>query len=537
MNIKPLLPSINPRTFLADYLKANGIADVEQYLHPPDSVFQNPWDYPNMDRAVELATHHFNQNSSIGIVKDSDQDGDCATSVVYLLCKMLGIIPIVFAHSQKQHGLDDLVDDIIDSGVNLLIVPDAGTNCIKECRQLKEANIDIIILDHHEIEQPNPYAIVVNNHSSPNINQDLSGCGVAYKFVQAYCDKHDIDCPNYNDIVAVSIVADMCLLNNLENRAFVDRGLTNPTNTFLKLLFEKKCKRRGVTPDGISWDVSPLANALARMDDKETKLLFFDSMVGNIPSDQALTDIMRVKRKQDEGVKVAMEELEPNLDTSNKFIVDFTDAKNKGFIGLIANKITGKHGKPSIILRELNSTTWSGSLRSPVPLANIINESKLAKCQGHLEACGCVVKKSNLNKLKKFLETLDLSADPDIEVACEIEPIDVTLKMAQDIIDNNILWGRGLSKPTFHITLINPNVQVFVKKSTTIKLTANNLEFILFFASDKDVEALLKPNISVEMIVELSINEWNGVKSPQCIIKKYEVHEAKPVEEDWETLF
>jgi len=543
MNVKPLLQHINPDTFIIDYLKANGVKDIERYLVPDDGCFDNPWDYLGMLDAVELVHRHIRNNSKIGVVMDADQDGVCSAAIVYLFLKTFNITPNIFVHAGKQHGINDLLPQILSANLDLLIIPDAGTNCVDECRELRENNIDAVCFDHHEVEKDNPYALVINHHLGGefghNLNTALSGAGVTYQFVRAYCDKYKLKCPDYYDIVAVSIVSDICDLTPLESRAFIDRGLNHPSNPFLSLLFEKKCKRRGVTPEGISWDVAPLGNALARVDDQDTKLLFFDALVGNIPYDKALTDISRVKRKQDEAVKAVVEELEPILDTSNKCIIGFTEAANKDFIGLIANKFTGKYKKPTVLLRELNSTTYSGSLRSPIPLADVINQSKLAKCQGHLSACGCLVKKSNLKRFQQFLESLDLSCDPDIEVAGEISPKNITRKLCEDIQDNKILWGKGLPNPQFYVKMdVNSSqVQIFKKNTNTIKLTINDVDFIKFFADDKDITNFSKPDFTIEMIVELSTNEWNGVVSPQAIIKDYEIVEDEDKDLDWEDLF
>lgn len=543
MNVKPLLQHIDPNTFIADYLKANNVEDIERYLEPDDSCFDNPWDYVGMLDAVELVHRHIRNNSKIGVIMDADQDGVCSAAIAYLFLKTFNITPNIFVHAGKQHGINDLLPQILSANLDLLIIPDAGTNCVDECRELRENNIDTVCFDHHEVEKDNPYALVINHHLGGefghNLNTALSGAGVTYQFVRAYCDKYKLKCPDCYDIVAVSIVSDICDLTTLENRGFIDRGLNHPSNPFLSLLFEKKCKRRGVTPEGISWDVAPLGNALARVDDQDTKLLFFDALVGNIPYDKALTDISRVKRKQDEAVKTVVEELEPTLNTNNKCIIGFTEVANKDFIGLIANKFTGKYKKPTVLLRELNSTTYSGSLRSPIPLADVINQSKLAKCQGHLSACGCLVKKSNLKRFQQFLESLDLSCDPDIEVAGEISPKNITRKLCEDVQNNKILWGKGLPNPQFYIkTKIAPSqVQVFTKSTTTIKISINNVDFMLFFAKDKDVEALTKNKIELEMVIELSTNTWNDVTSPQGIVKEYEVREIDDENINWEDMF
>ena len=84
----------------------------------------------------------------------------------------------------------------------------------------------------------------------------------------------------------------------------------------------------------------------------------------------------------------------------------------------------------------MNSTTWTGSLRSPVDLLETINDSKIAQCMGHGAACGITVKKSNLNKLAKFLDTLDLEINPEYNVVGELTIDEITLDLAEDIVNS-----------------------------------------------------------------------------------------------------
>ena len=217
MNVNPLLQHINPDTFIIDYLKANNVKDIERYLGPDDSCFENPLDYLTMDEAIDLAENHIEVKNNIGVVIDSDVDGACSSAIIYLFLKLFNITPSIFAHTGKQHGIDDLLPQILSSNLDLLIIPDAGTNCADECRTLKENNIDVLVLDHHEVEKDNPYAIVVNPHLGNGLNIALSGTGVTYQFIRAYCDKHKLPCPNYHDIVAVSLVSDICDLTSLES--------------------------------------------------------------------------------------------------------------------------------------------------------------------------------------------------------------------------------------------------------------------------------------------------------------------------------
>ena len=545
MKINKKIKEINVNNFIEQYLKSCGIENIEGYLNPDVVFFDDPFDYININEAIQVFDYHVKNKSNVGILMDSDMDGTCSAAIIDMFCREVGMETKIYFHSGKQHGLHDKIEEIIQDNLSFIIIPDAGTNDVEDCKLIKEHNkqCDILILDHHEVLYENSYATIVNNQLG-NVNKALSGAGVTYKFIQAYSFSTGILAPSYEDIVAVSIVSDICDLTSLENRAFLYYGFKYPENLFIINLFNTVCKYRGICPEAIGWDISPLANALARMGDQEYKTFFFECLTGRRNDyENSIKEMKRIKRKQDELVKQITNEIESNLNLDHKVIIGFTDPENKEIIGLIANKFTGKYRKPTILLREMNSTTWTGSLRSPVDLLETINESKLAQCMGHGAACGITVKKANLNKLAKFLDNLNLEVDPEYDVAGELSLNQITLNLAKDIINNKTLWGKNIEKPQFYITLDNPIVNIFKKNTTTIKLTQNGINFIKFFCSNDMIEQFENLNNKiVNLIFEIDINVYNGVESPQCNIVEYEIKEKNGIlknEEnfDWDNIF
>jgi single-stranded-DNA-specific exonuclease len=133
-------------------LRNRGIDDYEKYLNLDDSVLI-PFDkLDNIDLAVNNFMKHFNNRDEIGIVVDEDVDGCCSASMSYLYIKRLDKdypVKYILHKRAKAHGLSDDVE--IPSNIKLLIIPDAGTNDAMECFHLNH-RMDIIILDHHELE-------------------------------------------------------------------------------------------------------------------------------------------------------------------------------------------------------------------------------------------------------------------------------------------------------------------------------------------------------------------------------------------------
>lgn len=535
IKIHPLLDSLNETTFLRDLLHAYGIADVDAYLNPDSIEYQSPDIYKNMDVAIDMFKYA-NDNIQIGIVADSDGDGNLSAAIAYLLCKEFGKKePIVLFHSGKQHGIQDLMQDIIDAHIDFLILPDSSSNENDACLELEQHKCTCLVLDHHIIEKENKHAVVVNPYradNAPNINTDISGTGVVEKFACALGSTQ-----SFKDLVAISLISDICSLRSPENRKYVYDGLTNPTNPFIKYCLEHCCNR-GVNPEGVAFGIAPLANALARSDDQSTKRIFFDALIGKIEPEAAVKAMKAVKSKQDYQVKKVVDKLSDGIDTSHKVIIGFGEPENKSYLGLVANKFCGKYNKPTFLLRELNSTTWSGSMRSPVDLLEIINESGLAKCQGHDAAAGITVKKSNLKRFARFLDGLDLDVEPDIEVAAQIEPNNITRNLANVCVENNILWGKDVNKPLFHCILTTPQIYVYRNRSTTVKLVQDGIEFIKFFVSNEEAsEFESAQDKSIEVVVSLGLNEYNGQIKPQAIIERYEIIDKKENEIDWSEYF
>lgn len=486
-----------------------------------------------------------------GRVYLSDADGQLSAAITVDLLKQNHADYQVFMHNGKQHGLrvskdENIISQVIEANVNLLIIPDAGTNDAPECQQLKEHNIDTIILDHHDITTDNPYAIIVNHHLDSSLNTALSGTGVAHKFTLWFNSRQGIpDTGKYYDMVAMSIVSDICDLSSIENRAYVNKGFEilekyDDANALLKLMYEKLGRGEKLSPKVASWNIIPPINSLCRGDNQEDKLTFFKALIGEESIEEGLKVARRAHRIQTETIKRIAEEVEPSLELEHKVVYGFADASDASYIGLAANKFVSKFGKPTILLRDADSTTYSGSLRSPVPLSEVINASKLAKAQGHSEAAGVYVKKSQLPKLIAYLDkNLDLDVHPDINVTAILEPKDITVELCKAISENKILFGHGLDSPVFYCkqSFTKSQVQTFAKKTTTVKLTTNGVDFLKFQANDKDIANFSKPDFTIEMIVELSTNEWNGAVSPQAIIKDYEISENENKDLEWSELF
>ena len=131
-----------------------------------------------------------------------DVDGICSAALMYKFLTFLGVhidrIKVLF-HDGKKHGLSKEIMVQIEDALatwnfttkSLIIIPDAGTNDVEQCKSLVNLGCKILILDHHDKEKDNPYATIINNQTSFNIyNKNLCGTGVVWKFITAYLKTH-----------------------------------------------------------------------------------------------------------------------------------------------------------------------------------------------------------------------------------------------------------------------------------------------------------------------------------------------------------
>ena len=561
MKFNPLLPEIKG-DFIAQYLSACGVKDVNQYLKTNNTAYDSPWDYPNMEKAVDRLEEAIRGKEKIGVLQDVDGDGVMSAALITHYLRQFESNDIIsYFHKAKAHGLrpnadEDLVPQIIDDGITLMIIPDASTADVQEHNKLYGHGTDVLVIDHHDESSNGSRAIVVNHNHGNGLNTALSGTGVTEKVVMAHWEKYGhtkIPNPNYKDMVAISLISDVCDMTSLENRQYIVDGfalINNPEcgNRMIKLL-ANKLNRRGMTQVGFAWGTIPPINALCRSDNQEDKAIFFNALVDG--DDDAIADGLKVVRRahrvQKDTVTKIEGEIGDSLDNNHKVLVGFTDSKYKTYIGLVANKLCGKSGKPALLLREKDKDTWSGSVRSPVPVKSLVNQSGLATGQGHEEAHGLEVRKDKLDDLLAWFDTLDLDMDPPIKVTAILSPKDVTLELCYACVDNDILWsgsdGGGIPQPKFYVEFRpKPDmVTIFRKKTNTIKFNFDNCDILKFSASEEECSMVESDRCKIGAIVKLDVNEWEGKETPQAKIESWEIESVKSIEDDktddWELLF
>lgn len=309
-------------------------------------------------------------------------------------------------------------------------------------------------------------------------------------------------------------------------------------NEFLTYMVEKLGKGKPPSPTNVSWNVVPKINAVFRNGTQDDRAVLIDGFMGNVEPETAIKVATRCHSKQTREVKALFDSAINNLNIYKNCVVAMINNEHKEYTGLLANKLMSKYNKTAFVFRKLDPCTLSGSYRSPVDIIDLLNDSGLIKAQGHGCAAGCFLKVSNAKRFVKWFDEQQIDMAGVVEVAASIEPSQITHALCQICVDNEGLFGQGCPKPLFHCTLTTPQIYVYRNRSTTVKLIQDGIEFIKFFVNNEEVSQFeAAQGKSIEVVVSLGLNEYNGQIKPQAIIERYEIVDKKNDEFDWERIF
>lgn len=575
--------------YLERILTQAGVEDIYEFLHVNKSHTHSPFLLRNMEDGIQLL--HSKLGGIIFIKRDPDVDG--YTSSAYLKGFINDISPdtqIVCSTSyQKEHGI--FIDDIKDivENINLIIIPDAGSSSVNECKEIVEKyNIPILIIDHHEIDpEIMKYATLINCMDGQYPNNTLSGVGVVHKFCLAYAERYGIReevCNYYLDLVSLGMIADSMDMRNLETRYYALEGLKeeNRHNLLIKelaLKYEDDMKL-GFTLDSIGWVIAPKMNGLIRYGTPDEQNDLFRALCGekedrayqprrprgagkNSPKPpieiHSLQKTMarvcgNAKERQDKAVREYMKILdeaiqEQHLDRNSVIIIDATEIVDKKTVtGLVANKLAEKYHRPIVILRSRTDEKYGGSGRGYdkgkiVDFRTFLNETNVFECAGHDNAFGVSLAKKDLSKAIELCnEKLKLDDLVTIhEVDYKVKAENLTSKAVMKVAESYEIWGKGVPEPTFVITDIQipaKDIIGYGENNGFIKFNYNGIDYIKKYCCkgeweemtlrDRNVLGENKKTLHMTIIGNFVLNEWEGQRYPQVKIKFFESEEYIP---------
>lgn len=575
----------NTSNVIKEVLKNRGIEDYDKYLNLDDSVVI-PYDkLDNINSAVELFMNHFNKKNKIEILVDEDPDGFCSAAMMYLYIKQMdNKYPINYIlHTRaKSHGLDD--DITVSEDTKLLIIPDAGTNDTSQCKELVGRGIDILILDHHESEENNQYALIVNNQMSVDYpNKDFCGAGIVYKFLQALdTETWNEFADDYLDLCALANISDVMDMRSFETRYITNIGLLNIKNKCLQALIKAQdySMNGKVNIHNIQWYITPVLNGMIRIGSNDEKELLFRAFIEqdeyfeykkratkNKPAetiqesiyDRAARLCKNAKSRQDKmkekGVK-AISEIVDELPNDDKVImVDVTEVLDSGLTGVVAIKIAEQYNKPCILLKQhydkkKKKSVFGGSARnidhSPIDsFKDIVNSTGIINGKGHANAFG-IVDLPIYNKEKAIGEINTILKDTEYDSTYRVDFIldinHVTIPLILKLSEFEDIICQGIDEPMVaieNISLTRDCFEVFGKNEDTISFVIDDIQYIQFKCKEGNqlydfIQDTWSDNDSITFTIvgKPSINEYNGIRTPQVVIEDVAVISVSSNNED-----
>ncbi len=540
LNINPILTSILIQRNINDFQSARA------FFRPSLSDLHDPFLMEDMDVAVRRLEKAIHEDENILIYGDYDVDGTTSVALVYCFLRR--------HHSNLHYYLPDRylegyglskkgIDEAHKKNVNLIISLDCGIMAVEMAKYASSLGIDLIVCDHHLPGKNLPEAFAILDPKRKDCNypyKELSGCGVGFKFMQAYCQKTGIDIQElyeYIDLQAVSIASDIVPVDG-ENRIFAYYGLeklnSNP-RPGLKALIDVSGLRGKVTISGIVFGIGPRINAAGRMSHAglAVELLVTDSFKEAEYIALKINSNNIERRNYDSSItQEAIKMIEENEKVhSSKSTVLYKGDWHKGVIGIVASRCIDKFYRPTIILTNSNGKV-TGSARSidGFDVYQAISECSdlLEQFGGHMYAAGLTMSVDNIDDFKKKFEQIvdeRISEDQLIPkiIVDHVINLDVINSKFLDILKQMAPFGPYNMQPIFVSENLYVSIRPRILKDEHLKF------FVKQENSDTTHEAigfglaqyfeLIDSGMRFKMAYTIEENDYLGQRSLQLYVK------------------
>ncbi len=461
---------------LATLLVQRGIRTFEQaraFFRPSLESLHDPFLMKDMDKAVARLRKAVEGKEKILVYGDYDVDGTTAVSLVYSFLgrftkKLDYYIPDRY---DEGYGLSiKALDWAAENGFNLIITLDCGIKAIDKVRYAASKGMDVIICDHHLPEDEIPAAVAVLDPKREDCHypfDDLCGCGVGFKLVQAYAQVMDIPFAELEpllDLLVVSIASDLVSVTG-ENRVLSHFGLKRlnekPRKGLQAIIALSNLEPDHVTIDDIVFKIGPRINAAGRMESGRLAVELLtaadDRTAARIASQ--INDNNNERKSIDREITREALEMVQNgkcLACQNATIV-YNPEWNKGVVGIVASRLVEAFYKPTFVLTKSNGFV-TGSARSVrgFDLYDSIERCAdlLENFGGHIYAAGLTLKEENLPEFARRIEayvsehlTTEMST-PVVDVDSRLDFSQITPKFFR-ILKQFQPFGPGNNSPVF----------------------------------------------------------------------------------------
>lgn len=473
---------------LANLLVQRGIDTLEKakkFFNHQLSDLHDPFLMKDMDKAVERVERAVRNREKIMVYGDYDVDGTTAVALVYKFLRQIGHKDLLFYIPDRYtegYGISTKgIDHAARKGATLIIALDCGIKAIEKVDYAKRKGVDFIICDHHLPAEEIPRAVAVLDPKRADCSypfDELSGCGVGFKLVQAYCQKNGIPFQQIEpllDLLAVSIASDIVPLVD-ENRILAHYGLlrlnASPSKGLLSIIKICGLDRHNITIDDIVFKIGPRINAAGRMrmdendenaapsggyaavnlliEGNESLAEEFGSVIDGFNQDRKCIDRSVTQEAHD------FIEAHAELKAAKSTVI-YNPRWMKGIVGIVASRLIETYYRPTVVLTMSNGFV-TGSARS-VPGFDLYQAIEscsdlLENFGGHMYAAGLTMRPERVEEFTRRFnayveENIDpITLQPQVEIDSELFFSNITPAFRRDL-NRFQPFGPGNPAPVF----------------------------------------------------------------------------------------
>ena len=448
-------------------------AAARRFFRPQLTDLHDPFLMNDMQVAVERLNLAIARKERIMVYGDYDVDGVTSVALVYRFISRYysNIDYYIPDRYEEGYGVSKRgIDYAAETGVRLIIVLDCGIKAVEEITYAKECGIDFIICDHHVPDEILPPAVAILNPKRRDNHYPythLSGCGVGFKFMQAFAADNGIEFNRLHellDLCAVSIASDIVPVTG-ENRILAYHGLrrlnSNPSIGLQAIVEVCGLADRELTMNDIIFRIGPRINASGRMQNgKEAVQLLVENDYSTALDqashinlyNEARKDLDRKMTEQATEQVSAMKGLE-----ERRGIVIYNEEWHKGIIGIVASRVTEQYYRPAVVLTRSGDMA-TGSARSvtgfDVYKAVQSCADLLENFGGHTYAAGLTLRVENVPEFSRRFEAyvaehiLDEQTQPTLDITAVLDFNEVDFEFYKQL-RKFAPFGPGNERPLF----------------------------------------------------------------------------------------
>ena len=527
--------------------------EMRKYLYGTLDDLYDPRQMKGMETAAGIIEKKLIEGKKIRIIGDYDIDGVCST---YILLKGFhraagnGQIDYEIPDRIRDgYGINEsIIRQAAEDGIDTLVTCDNGIAALKEISIAKQLGMTVVVTDHHEVPVdvygqilPPADAVVDPKQDGETYPyHEICGAVVAWKLINVIYE--DLGIPEHEwmellEFAAIATVGDVMKLQD-ENRLIVKYGLKkigSTKNTGLRMLVEKNnLDINNLSAYHIGFVIGPCLNAGGRLKSAKVALRMLleqdpDRVSGLADELKELNDVR--KDMTAKGETEAIEQVE-RFYMSDKVLVVFLPECHESLAGIIAGRLREHFHKPSFVLtRGEQSAKGSGRTIEAYHMYQGLCEVSdlLVKFGGHPMAAGLSIEESDIDEFRRRLnENAKLTEDdfvPQIWIDVPM-PFEYVNEKIVDELKGLEPFGQGNEKPLFaQKSLTIRNVRVLGKNRNVVKMnlvtnTGHPFDGLLFADGDRFLEEQTGQN-TIDMIYYPDVNEYNGTRTLQAIIKNY----------------